>query len=121
MLSGIGVYSYTGKLTKEHILSLDSSNIDEAYKAFIMDDVFGIEEEFRQGQVETGIDPWVGSHYEAIGVATKMYDGTWVGWNYYTGGGKHGNAEEIEWINDAYFLNVIEREEIVIVRTFEKK
>jgi hypothetical protein len=29
-------------------------------------------------------------HYEAKSVAKQMSDGTWVGWTFWYGGGKHG-------------------------------
>jgi len=122
MLAGIKVSSYDGELTKKYVLALDSSKIDAAYEAFVLEDAYGVTEEFREGQVETGIDPYVGNHYDAKGVAAQMHDGSWVGWNYYSGGGKHGNPEDIDWIDDAYSLVVTEREEtkVVIVRSFKK-
>jgi len=49
------------------------------------------------------------------------YNG-YIGWTYWYGGGKHGNPEEIEWVSDAYFLNLEKEEEITIIkRTFSKE
>ena len=59
-------------------------------------------------------------HYESDSVAAKMPDGSWVGWTYWYGGGKHGEPDSIDWIEDAYDLKCIEKEQLVVVRTFEK-
>jgi len=58
--------------------------------------------------------------YECEEVAAQMLDGSWVGWTFWHGGGKHGNPEEVPWIEDAYDLDVSEEEKVVIVRTFTK-
>jgi hypothetical protein len=62
----------------------------------------------------------VSRHYESDSVAAKMPDGSWVGWTYWYGGGKHGEPDSIDWIEDAYDLKCIEKEQLVVVRTFEK-
>lgn len=77
-------------------------------------------DEFRQGQVETDIPCPYSRHYESKSVAAKMPDGTWVGWTYWYGGGKHGEPESIDWMDEAYELSVTEEEKVVTVRTFKK-
>ena len=57
-------------------------------------------------------------HYESEEKAAKLDDGTWVGWTYWHGGGKHGEPESIDWISDAYLLSVTEEQKVVTVRTF---
>ena len=79
------------------------------------------ESEFRCSGEETEIECDWSRHYESKSVATNLRDGTWIGWTYWYGGGKHGNPEEIDWMEDAYFLDVEEKEELVITRTFTKK
>ena len=76
--------------------------------------------EFREGEVETNVPSESSRHYETKSVAAIMPDGTWVGWTYWYGGGKHGNPEEIEWMEDAYDLTCTEEEKVVTVRTFTK-
>lgn len=99
--------------------------IDEAYDEFLESDVAqDYELPFREGKVETSIDVPYGPlsrYYEAKSVARPMSDGSWVGWTYWFGGGKHGNPEEIDWIDDAYDLDVYERQETVTVRDFYKR
>ena len=46
--------------------------------------------EFREGEVETNIACDWSRHYESKSVAASLSDGTWVGWTYWYGGGKHG-------------------------------
>ena len=59
-------------------------------------------------------------NYRAKSVAKKLSDGRWVGWTYWYGG-KHTKPEEIDWISDAYFLDVTEKEKVMTVYTFKKK
>lgn len=57
-------------------------------------------------------------YYDATSVAAQMPDGSWVGWINFHGGGKHGEPDAIEWMQDAYHLDVKEEEKVVVVRTF---
>lgn len=77
--------------------------------------------EFREGQVVTDVDCESSRHYESQSVAAITPDGTWVGWTYWYGGGKHGNPEEIDWIEHAYNLDCVAEEKLVVVQTFTKK
>jgi hypothetical protein len=77
--------------------------------------------EMRQGEIETTIPHEYSRHYEAKSVAAQASDGSWVGWTYWYGGGKHGEPEEIDWMDSAYELDCVEEEKMVIVRTFAKK
>lgn len=92
-----------------------------AYGAFVeLYAHFDFENDFREGEIGTGIECDFSRHYESKSVAMQMQDGGWVGWTYWFGGGKHGTPEEIEWIEYAYELSCIEQEKMVTVRTFEK-
>ena len=76
------------------------------------------EAEVRGGQCETDIPaPW-SRHYESKSVAAKLEDGSWVGWTYWYGGGKHGEPQAVDWIEYAYNLECKEEERLVVVRTF---
>lgn len=99
---------------------------DNAQKVFdcIIEDLDGnIQDDYdsyRQGTHETNIKPDYSRHYESKSVASQMEDGTWIGWTYWYGGGKHSNPEELAWIETAYELTVVEEEVKVIKRTFTK-
>lgn len=69
---------------------------------------------------ETGLRSEVSRHYETEAVAAQMPDGTWVGWTYFHGGGKHGEPEAMDWMHDAYDLVCSEKEQLVVVRKFER-
>ena len=69
---------------------------------------------------ETGLPCEDSRHYESKSVAAKAPNGQWVGWTYWYGGGKHGQPEEIDWIKDAYLLNVKETQKTITERTFSK-
>lgn len=74
--------------------------------------------EMRCGQVETGIDCEWSRHYESKAVAAQMPDGSWVGWTYWYGGGKHGEPDSIDWMDAAYDLICTEEVKTMTVRTF---
>ncbi|WP_120970832.1 hypothetical protein [Comamonas sp. lk] len=59
-------------------------------------------------------------HYECNSVAARMPDGSWVGWNYWYGGGKHGEPEALDWMSDAYDLTCTEEQVMTTKRTFTK-
>ncbi len=91
--------------------------IEEAYER--LDGEFDdLAYEFREGDVETDVPAPTSRHYESKSVARQMVDGTWVGWTYWYGGGKHGESEAIKWMDDAYDLDCKEEEKMVVVRTF---
>lgn len=98
--------------------TITEENLDDLYEELYADD---IEFEFREGEVETNIPCEYSRHYESKSVAAKMLDGSWIGWTYWYGGGKHGEPESIDWMGGAYELDVAEEEKLVVVRTFTKK
>ena len=102
-------------LDKE-LIDADIDDIIDEYE----DEIFEYAYNFRCGEIETHIRKESSRHYESKSVATKLWDGTWVGWTYWYGGGKHGEPEAIDWMDSAYFLNCEEKEVLQIVRTFKK-
>jgi hypothetical protein len=101
---------------------LTAENVDQIYEAIDGDDcnLQDARNEMRSGTVETKLPCDWSRHYEAKSVAAQMPDGTWVGWTYWYGGGKHAEPEAIDWMGAAYQLDCKEREEMVVVRTFTK-
>jgi hypothetical protein len=101
--------------------AITAETVDEKYGQFQdLDGHWEYESEFRPGEVETGIPTPYSRHYESKSVARKLSDGSWVGWTYWYGGGKHGEPEAVEWMEDAYALDVTEREQMVTVREFKQ-
>lgn len=101
--------------------------IDKAWEA-IWGDTDGIDwlqqhlDEFRSSyDEETDISPDFCRNYESKSVAKKLSDGTWVGFTYFYGGGKHSYPEDIPWLEDAYLLDCVEEEKTVLVRTWKKR
>jgi hypothetical protein len=101
---------------------ITSENIDAIY-AEQEGDEYGLQdarEEVRQSGEETGLEGPYSRHYEGDEVAAKCPDGSWVGWTYWHGGGKHGEPSAMEWMSVAYALTVTEKEVMVTQRTFVK-
>ena len=102
--------------------AVTAENIDEIYQE--LDELGHVQDarnDIRQGEVETNIPcEDYSRHYEAKSVAAKAPDGSWVGWTYWYGGGKHSNPEEMEWMDSAYNLTCAEKKKVVLVRTFTK-
>ena len=90
--------------------SLNSSNIDEIFNRYTddgeLDDAIN---EVRCTGTATNLPTEYSRHYECYEVAMRALDGSWVGWTYWYGGGKHGRPEEIDWINYAYDVSVTEQ------------
>lgn len=96
-------------------------NVDELYEKCVEDDAhWDAKSELRSGEYETGLKCDWSRHYESKSVAMKFPDGSWVGWTYWYGGGKHGEPEAIDWMDDAYDVDCAEEEKVVTVRTFTK-
>lgn len=99
----------------------DLEAVDDFLYKYDDDGIRETMEEFRQSGIETGLDSEFSRHYEGEAVAAKMSDGSWVGWTYWTGGGKFGEPEAVPWIEDAYYVDCAEEEKMMVVRTFTKK
>lgn len=104
--------------------SVDASNIDEVWDAFQETGYsYWLDEnldEIRCSGVSTGLRPREHSrHYECREVAACL-SSVWVGWTYWFGGGKHGEPEAIDWVSNAYFVDVTEKRKTIKVRTFER-
>jgi hypothetical protein len=100
---------------------LVAENIDDLYSDLCDNgDQWDYQNDVRDGEVETGLPCDYSRHYEAKAVAAKMLDGSWIGWTYWYGGGKHAEPEAIDWMNEAYALTLTEEEKVVTVQTFAK-
>lgn len=102
--------------------AVTADNIDQIYDELNAD--WALQDatsEIRCGQVETDLPSECSRHYESKSVAALMPDGSWVGWTYWYGGGKHGEPEAIDWMEDAYDLDCKEEEKLLVVRTFTRK
>lgn len=110
---------------KEEKVNLDllsMTEVDEIYEESDWSDTFQDEcSDFREGQKETDLPCDYSRHYESEAVGAKMYDGGWVGWTYWHGGGKHSDPDSIPWMEDAYEVDVSVEEKMVEVYTFKKK
>lgn len=85
----------------------DEDEIDEEWAGVKEEDgYYDVLSEVREGDEETEIGGEYSRYYESKSVAAKMLDGSWVGWTYWYGGGKHGDPESIPWMDDAYDLDV---------------
>ena len=97
------------------------ANVDALYEALAVN--WGDQdarEEVRGDHVETGLRCESHRSYDSTAVAGQMPDGSWVGWTYWYGGGKHGDPGSMPWMDAAYDLECREEEKIVVVRTFAK-
>ena len=96
-------------------------NIDDLYYEHKYDDwVSDYRNELRPGTEKTNLACEYSRHYESVSVAAQMLDGSWVGWTYMYGGGKHGEPQAYDWILDAYDLTCTEEQKLVTVRTWNK-
>ena len=100
---------------------ININNVDDTYENLVeKDEHWDALYEMREGQVETCIPSESSRHYESKSVAMQAPDGTWVGWTYWYGGGKHAEPDAIDWMDVAYDLDCKEEEKVVVVREFTK-
>ena len=101
---------------------ITAENVDALYDTNNEDyELQDARDDFRCGGVETSIPAPPSRHYESESRAMQLPDGSWVGWTYWFGGGKHGEPEAIDWMEDAYELDCVEEQKTVTVRTFTEK
>ena len=106
---------------KEEPPVVNVNNVDDLYGQLVAaGEQWDAKSEIRSSGTETGLQCDYSRHYESDAVAAQMPDGSWVGWTYWHGGGKHSEPEAIDWIEDAYEVNCTEEEKMVVVRTFAK-
>lgn len=116
------ILSTLARHREEDTVEITAENIDELYDEAYENDDGGLQDarnEVRCSGEETGLPCQSSRHYESDAVAAQAPDGSWVGWTYWYGGGKHGEPEAIDWMDEAYDLTVV-REETVIKRVFAK-
>lgn len=75
-------------------------------------DCYDIEYEMREG-LETNLKSKTSSRHYEIDVHAMKVDGVWVAWDYYYGGGKHGEPEAFDWISNA---RIVDCEEKVVTK-----
>lgn len=100
-----------------------AENIDDLYDGAVESDdgtVHDARNEIRCCGQETGLPCESSRYYETEAVAAQAPDGSWVGWTYYSGGGKHGEPQSMPWIEHAYDLACTEEVKTVTVRSFAK-
>lgn len=107
---------------KTTLPEVTAENVDELYEQTEGDDyaLQDAREQVRGSGVETGLPCDWSRHYESDAVAAQAPDGSWIGWTYWYGGGKHGEPQAVDWIEYAYDLTVTEEPKTIIHRTFTK-
>jgi len=101
---------------------ITAENVDELYDANNEDcELQDARNDLRCGGQETNIPAPSSRHYESESRAMKLPDGSWVGWTYWFGGGKYGEPDAIDWMEDAYELDCVEEQKMVTVYTFTEK
>lgn len=98
-----------------------ADNVDGLFDAAEeQEQLYDARNEVRSSGIETNVAAPHSRHYEAQSVASQAPDGSWVGWTYWYGGGKHSEPEAVDWMEDAYNLTCVEEQKMVTVRTFAK-
>lgn len=108
------IHSMTGKVVSA------ADEVQQQYLSLLDEDGFSDAEcELRNSGVDTGLPCDYSRHYESKAVAAEMLDGSWVGWTYWYGGGKHGQPSEMPWLEDAYEVEM--KIEMQPVKVFSRK
>ena len=117
------ILSKAAKWDEIELGEVTPENIDDLWDEYEnQDSIYDATNEIRQSwDEETDIPCEWSRHYESKSVAAKMPDGSWVGWTYWYGGGKHGEPAAIDWMESAYNIDCVEEARVVTVRTFTKR
>ncbi len=95
------------------------ANADELYEALVIAELhWDAKNEVRSSGVDTQLPHEWSRNYDSKAVAMAFPDGSWVGWTYWYGGGKHGDPDALAWMDTAYDVQCHERLEQVTVREF---
>lgn len=88
---------------------ITADNVDALYEVASDDDddAHGIQNGMREGTENTNLPCGYSRHYESRSVASRAPDGSWVGWTYWYGGGKHGQPQSIDWMEEAYDVHCV--------------
>ncbi|HEX7906793.1 MAG TPA: hypothetical protein VF534_01690 [Paraburkholderia sp.] len=108
---------------KETPPEITADNVDAVYQEAYDNDGGSLQDarnDVRASGDDTGLKCEWSRHYESKAVACQYLDGSWIGWTYWYGGGKHGEPEGIDWMDEAYDLTVTEEPRTIIHRTFTK-
>lgn len=122
-------------LTEEQMDNADdldlstASGVDAAWElaeeyegSFSEIEIIDEEADFRCGGQDTNLPcKEYSRHYECEQVAKKLNDGTYVSWTYWSGGGKHGEPESVDWMEDAFEVDCEEKQEMVTTYNFSVK
>jgi hypothetical protein len=109
--------------TDASLPEITDETIDQVYDNLEAHDDGNLQDacnEVRCSGQATGLACEVSRHYESKAVAAQHPDGSWIGWTYFFGGGKHGRPEEMPWMEDAYEVHVV-GERTIVERIFARK
>lgn len=96
--------------------TITADNVDAEYRAaYDQEELYEAIQEVRGSGEPTGLKCDWSRHYESQAVAVEYIDGSWVGFTYWYGGGKHGEPESIDWMDDAYAVTATQETRIVNV------
>jgi len=75
---------------------------------------------FRDSGESTDLDVggFTSSNYESERVARTLIDGTAISWIYWSGGGKHGVPEDIDWMREEDGATFVTYEDVSIIQRF---
>lgn len=97
--------------------------IEAAYDLAVENDLhWDWRNEVRESGIETNLPAYAFSSrdYE-VEIHAQLIDNQWVAYPFYSGGGRHGQPEAVEWMEDAFFVDCEEKQVTITQRTFTKK
>lgn len=111
----------------EDVEKFDEDKCNELYKSTIyyswigdIDIVREVVNELRYGEFNLSDEVDEDRYYSnrEVGSSITGLEDTYLAWTYYFGGGKWGEPEAVEWMDDCYL--VVEKEEVKLVKVYEK-
>lgn len=98
---------------------LSGDEIDKLYESYDRwNELADPWNEIRYSGIDCNLKPQTSSRYYEVDSKAIEIDGIWVQFDYYYGGGKFGEPEEFDYIENAKIVNCEKKEVVVTEYTF---
>lgn len=104
----------------EHMSDAIEDTFTTGFESEYEDDFQGILYEIRDEGFEVNLSTKTYSRHYEVDCYVLEIDGKWVAYDYYYGGGKHGQPEEFDWLPTCRYVNCEEKVVTKVERTFSE-
>lgn len=104
----------------EHMYDVIGDTFNTGFEGEYEDDFQEILYEIRDEGFEVNLSTKTYSRHYEVDCYVLEIEGKWIAYDYYYGGGKHGEPEEFDWLSTCRYVNCEERVVTKVERTFSE-